>query len=77
MKRSWISLAFLSASWLFGLSYYHDAQIFVWAIFIAAGTGFLLGNEIRRPNAFDSALCAIMLIPVMYAMAKKMSKEVS
>ena len=65
MKRIWISLALFSGSWLFGLSYYQDAQWLIWTILISAGTILLLGIEIRRPTAFEAAIAAIMLLPVI------------
>jgi hypothetical protein len=65
LKRIWISLTLFSASWLFGLSYYHEAQWFIWAILIAAGTGLLIGIEIRKPTAFEAGIAAIMLLPVI------------
>jgi len=65
LKRSWISLALFSISWLFGLSYYHDAQWLIWAIFVAAGTVLLIGVQIRRPTAFEAAIAAVMLLPVI------------
>jgi hypothetical protein len=65
LKRIWISLALFSVSWLFGLNYYHEAQWFIWAILIAAGTGLLIGIEIRKPTAFEASIAAIMLLPVI------------
>ncbi|MBN2589728.1 MAG: hypothetical protein JXA96_07690 [Sedimentisphaerales bacterium] len=65
MKRTWISLALFSASWLFGLSYYHDAQWLIWSVFIAAGTGLLIGVQLRKSTAFEVAIAAIMLLPVI------------
>ncbi len=65
MKRSWIGLALLSASWLFGLSYYHDANWWVWAMLVAAGTGLLTAVHIRRPTAGQSAAAALMLLPAI------------
>ncbi len=52
----------LSASWLFGLSYYHQAQLWVWAIFVAAGTALLIGVQTRRPTAFEAVAAGIMLL---------------
>ncbi len=65
MKRTWISLALFSASWLFGLSYYNDAQWLIWSIFIATGTGLLIGVQLKKPTAFEVAIAAIMLLPVI------------
>jgi hypothetical protein len=61
LKQPWIGLALLSASWLFGLSYYHDAQWLAWAIFVAAGTGLFIGVDIRRPTALESAAPVVLL----------------
>ena len=65
MKRTWISLALFSASWLFGLSYYNDAQWLIWSIFIAVGTGLLIGVQLRKPTAYEVVIAAIMLLPVI------------
>jgi len=63
LKRTWIGLALLSASWLFGLSYYHDANWWAWAILVAAGTGLLTAVHIRTPTATQSLTAALMLLP--------------
>lgn len=65
MKRSWIGLAILSSSWLFGLSYYHDAIWLAWAILVAAGTGLLIGFNIRKPTAVEAGVAAVMLLPAI------------
>ncbi len=66
MKRSWIGLALLSASWLFGLSYYYDAAWLIWLVLVAVGTGLLIGVEIRRPTKFEVVASALMLLPAIY-----------
>ncbi len=66
MKRSWIGLALLSASWLFGLSYYHNAAWLIWTVLVAAGTGLLIGVQIRRPTAFEAGAAALMSLPAIY-----------
>ncbi len=66
MKRSWIGLALLSASWLFGLSYYHNAAWLIWVVLVAVGTGLLIGVPIRRPAVFEAVVSALMLLPVIY-----------
>jgi len=65
LKRSWIGLALLSASWLFGLSYYHDAQWLVWAIIVAAATALLIGFDIRKPTTVESAVAIVMFLPAI------------
>jgi len=65
LKRSWIGLALLSASWLFGLSYYHDAIWLAWAMLVAAGAGLLIGFNIRKPTAVEAGVAAVMLLPAI------------
>jgi len=59
-------LALLSASWLFGLSYYHGAEWLAWAILVAAGTGLLIGFNIRKPTAVEAGAAAVMLLPAVF-----------
>jgi hypothetical protein len=68
VKRVWFGLALLSASWLFGLNYYHDAQWIVWLVLIASGTGLLVTVPIRKLSAFEVGAAAIMLLPVIKIM---------
>ncbi len=75
MKRAWIGLALLSASWLFGLSYYEHARPLVWAVLIVAGAGFLTQVRLAMPEKVESAvasallLVAVLLIPWPYRAA--------
>ncbi len=66
MKRSWISLALLSASWLFGLSYYQDTVWPIWIILIVVGTGLLIGVRISKPAVFETIAAAMMSLPAIY-----------
>ncbi len=66
MKRSWIALALLSASWLFGLSYYHDASWPIWIVLVAAGTGLLAGVHISKPPFFETIAAALMSLPAIF-----------
>jgi hypothetical protein len=75
VKRAWIALAFLSASWLFGLEYYHDPRWIVWAMLVLVGTGLLVDVTIRKPTRTESIvtaallLAAIVIVPWPYRMA--------
>jgi hypothetical protein len=64
MRRAWIGLALLSASWLFGLGYYHAANYLVWGLALVAGTGLLYGVTVIRPTRRESMIAAVMLFPV-------------
>jgi hypothetical protein len=66
MKRAWIALALLSASWLFGLSYYHQANWAVWAVLIAAGTLLLMGVDARRPSPAVAIVTAALTVPAIW-----------
>jgi len=66
LKRSWISLALLSASWLFGLSYYQDTVWPIWIILIVVGTGLLIGVRISKPAVFETIAAAMMSLPAIY-----------
>ena len=48
MRRAWIGLALLSASWLFGLSFYHDAQGIVYVALVVIGAAMLTGIDALR-----------------------------
>jgi hypothetical protein len=60
---SLIGLAMLSASWLFGLSYYHNAEPLTWAVILAVGVGLLTKIHIHRPSPLESLIAAVMLLP--------------
>ena len=62
MKRAWIGLALLSASWLFGLSYYEDARPWVWAVLIVAGTCLLTEVRLALPEKVESAVASVFLL---------------
>src|SRR5258706_10764785 len=66
MIRYWFGLALLSGSWLFGLKYYHEAEPLTWVILVAAGTVMLSGALERLPNLLESAVAAVLLVPVAY-----------
>jgi len=66
MKRAWIALALLSASWLFGLSYYHQANWIAWAVLVAAGTLLLTGANIRRPSPAEATTAAVLIVPALW-----------
>lgn len=65
MRRAWIGLALLSASWLFGLGYYHDPNWVVWAVLVLAGTGLFIGIDLRTPTRIESIVAGVLLTPVL------------
>ncbi len=65
MKRAWIALALLSASWLFGLSYYHQASWLVWAVLVAIGMLLLIGVDLPRASRGELILVAALMIPAL------------
>lgn len=66
MRRAWAGVALLSATWLFGLSYYHEANWPVWGLILAAGVLVLMGVPAPVPDRRTSIAAALMLVPVTY-----------
>jgi len=62
MRRAWIGLALLSASWLFGLSYFEDARPLVWAVLIVAGTALLAEIRPAAPERVESVIASVLLL---------------
>ena len=67
MKRAWIGLALLSASWLFGLGYYLDANVLAWVVLVAAGTLLLGGIHVPRPSRRGLVVAAVLAVPALLA----------
>jgi hypothetical protein len=64
MIRTWIGLALLSASWLFGLDFYHDALWSAWAVLVVLGTLFLTDQcKFTNNRATWGVFCGI---PAVY-----------
>jgi len=66
MRKAWIGIAFLSASWLVGMGYYRQADLAAWAVLVALGTIFMAGALSRRPSAAAAILGAILLLPAAW-----------
>lgn len=56
----WIGIALLSASWLFGLEYYHPPQPAIWLVLLAGGTLLLAARPGRLP-AYRPTVAALLL----------------
>ncbi len=65
MKRAWLGVALLSASRLFGLDYYHQANWPVWAVLVAAGTALLAGFDIRKPTWGELLAAVLLILPAL------------
>jgi len=66
MKRTWIALALLSASWLFGLSYYHQANWPAWAALVVVGTLLLTGVDLLRASRGELIAVAALMVPALW-----------
>ncbi len=62
MRRAWIGLALLSASWLFGLSYFEAAHPAVWVVLVIAGTALLAEVRPATPGKIESAIASALLL---------------
>ena len=66
MRRAWIALALLSASWLFGLNYYHQANWPAWAALVAVGTLLLTGVDLPRASRGELIAVAALMVPAIW-----------
>ena len=66
MKRAWVGVAVLAASWLFGLGYYHQANWVWWAIGIVAGASLFAGVVTRWPGRWESVAAFVMVLPAVW-----------
>ncbi len=65
MRRAWVGLALLSASWLFGLRYYHAGSWPVWVALVVAGTSLFTGLRRQTPGKAESIVAIVLLLPVI------------
>ncbi|HNS22071.1 MAG TPA: hypothetical protein PKH24_16320 [Sedimentisphaerales bacterium] len=65
MRRAWLALALLSASWLLGLSYYHDAQWVAWAATVVCAIALLTAIDLRTPSKKVLLATAVLAAPAM------------
>ena len=63
--RSWLGLAALSGSWLFGLSFYHDAVWWAWAALVVLGAVLLAGVPARGHGPGLGAVVALLVVPAI------------
>ncbi len=66
MRKAWIGVALLSASWLVGLRYYHQADLAAWAVLVALGTACMAGAFAGRPSGVAAIIGAILLLPAAW-----------
>jgi hypothetical protein len=66
MKRAWVGVAVLAASWLFGLSYYHQANWAWWMICLCVGVPLFSGVVVRWPTRWESAAALALLLPAIW-----------
>jgi len=66
MKFAWIGIALFSASWLFGTSFYHQANYLYWFILIFCGIPFLKEVKCVRPGKSEASIALCILIPSVF-----------
>jgi len=66
MKRAWLGIALLAASWLFGLPYYHAENWAAWAALVLMGTLTLAGSAARLPGRTTSLVAIALLAPAVW-----------
>ena len=65
MMRVWCSLALLSASWLFGVTYYHDAVLWIWFLLVVIGSVLLWGIPMPRLSTGTKVTGALFMLPAV------------
>src|SRR5260370_1297209 len=65
--RTWLAIALLAASWLFGLSYYQAANVAVWAELIVAGTALLWNTAWFALPRAEGAVALVVLVAGLVA----------
>ena len=68
MKRAWLGIALLAASWLFGLPYYHTENWTAWAALLVSGTLTLAGSAARLPERGAALAALVLLAPAAWLM---------
>jgi hypothetical protein len=68
MKRTWIAMVLLAGSWLFGLSYYHAANGWLWAAAVAGAVVLLSGTSRLRPRRPFALAAIVLLLPALWVM---------
>lgn len=66
MRRQWVGVALLAASWLFGLQYYDRPDYLAWTICIVAGTALLCGRHWPAVNGWHAGVAALLLLPALW-----------
>ncbi len=66
MKRTWIAIVLLTASWLFGLSYYYAANWWLWAVAVASGVALLSGTSRLKPRRPFAIVAIVLLLPALW-----------
>lgn len=61
--RSWIAVALLAGSWMFGLDYFYPADYGVWAVTLVIGTMLLGGTAVRLPGNREVLIVMAILLP--------------
>ncbi len=68
MRRAWIAVALLAASWLLGRSYYLQADLLAWGVLVALAVVLLGGAGRRRVPPLVAALSAVACVPAVVLM---------
>lgn len=65
MKRAWIGIALLSASWVLGLNYYYAARWIHWLVALAMAIPLLTSVVRTAPHRYIALAAGAMLLPMI------------
>jgi hypothetical protein len=61
--RSWIAVALLAGSWMFGLGYFYPADYLTWAGMLTVAAILLFGTPVPLPGRREMAAAIVLLLP--------------
>src|SRR5438046_7741673 len=64
--RWWLGVAVLAASWVVGLGCYQPAQGVLWVLGMLTGAVLLVGPVARSVGRWETAVAAVLLLPVLF-----------
>lgn len=68
MIRTWLGVALLAASWLFGLDYYAPANLGAWLVAVALGAALIDATHVPLPERPGGRLAAMAMLLVAAAL---------
>ncbi|HEY4761574.1 MAG TPA: hypothetical protein VIH42_13410, partial [Thermoguttaceae bacterium] len=66
MIRSWLAVALLAGSWMFGVDYFYPANPLIWAIMVICAVVLLRGSMPQLPSGKEAMIALMLLLPALF-----------